>query len=353
MQPTIRTAILACLVLTASTLPAQDPGMAPPDELKRLEPLLGSWTGKGMAYMGPDAPGSEWTSTHKVQKIMNGHFLMEEMTIEMSMGPDQSATLAFVSFMGWDAEKETYTIHSISNMGKIERSEVHWIDDKTMVSMQVAEHEGQQVLSRWTTTLGDGKYELLGEEAVGGGPFFVHVKGTATRVDEDKPVNLDDIGAFMATPSPEMKRAARMAGSYTVTGKWCMDPSQGMTPFKGEEVIEPIFGGTVLRWKSRSTDPEMPYEGLSAMVWDAGSSRYRLLEVSSMGYAGMSEGFWSDGRLVCIMSNTMQGKPFAGRWMVSLDDAGHPTSSVGHCLCGTAEPFVSFQSTYEAKDSGN
>ena len=93
------------VAMVASTVLAQEDGaMGPPKPAKELEKfsrLIGYWKGEGTSKGGPDQPEGKWTSTSHVRKVLDGHFLREDLRID-GVGEGWPGPIQFISFMGYD-----------------------------------------------------------------------------------------------------------------------------------------------------------------------------------------------------------------------------------------------------------
>lgn len=312
-----------------------------PEEMKRLDRLVGQWAGSGTAKgEATQEHGIPWTSRTTTTKVMEGHFLREDQIIELEGMPP----LAFINLYGYDQAKERFVVYSVSNAGEMTVREMHWIDENTTVLAAGKVYMGKATVERWTTTIGDGVLHYLGEEMGPTGPAFVHVKGTSKRVEDGKPVDVSKVGAFFAQPSPQMKYAARMVGTYVLKGSYAMAPEQEKVEFVGEEVVKTLFGGLVLEVGSSGED----YAGVHWMVWDAREKCFRQVGVNTWGMHNEVRGYWADDHdMVFTFDGDMMGQPMLTRTILTVDDAGKVIKGSSHAIAGNGPPFHSFTGTYE------
>jgi hypothetical protein len=86
----------------------------PPDpELKRLEPLLGTWTTQGHTQDGVYGPGVPVTSTETFRWLDGGYFLVQEYETTFGDQPAQRG----VNYWGYDAQASRFRIIFFSNNG--------------------------------------------------------------------------------------------------------------------------------------------------------------------------------------------------------------------------------------------
>ncbi len=113
-------------LLVANPLVAQEDqpmGMPQPaKELAKLSRLIGHFKGQGTAKHSPDQPASNWTSITHCRKVLGGHFLREDVRIDM--GEEKPAPLMFRTFYGVDQNNKRFTYQSIGNMGHAEKGEL-------------------------------------------------------------------------------------------------------------------------------------------------------------------------------------------------------------------------------------
>jgi hypothetical protein len=86
----------------------------PPDrELKRLAPLLGTWTAEGHTQDGVYGPGVPVTSTETFRWLDGGYFLVQEYETTFGEEPTQRG----VVYWGYDAEASRFRLFFFSNNG--------------------------------------------------------------------------------------------------------------------------------------------------------------------------------------------------------------------------------------------
>ena len=86
----------------------------PPDpELKRLEPLVGTWTTQGHTQDGVYGPGVPVTSTETFRWLDGGYFLVQEYETTFGEEPTQRG----VVYWGYDAAAGSFRLFFFSNNG--------------------------------------------------------------------------------------------------------------------------------------------------------------------------------------------------------------------------------------------
>jgi Protein of unknown function (DUF1579) len=86
---------------------------APDPELKRLEPLLGTWTTQGHTQDSVYGPGVPVTATETFRWLDGGYFLVQEYETTFGDEPTQRG----VNYWGYDAEASRFRIIFFSNNG--------------------------------------------------------------------------------------------------------------------------------------------------------------------------------------------------------------------------------------------
>jgi hypothetical protein len=331
-------------IATACLAPAQEPQPAP--ELSHYDRLLGSWESSGTVNMGPEgAASAPWTAVSHSRKVMGGHFVRTDMRIDIQ--GEQPGTLGFITFYGWDPERKRHVAYEVSNMGMLAETEVNWLDADTMLTVSASNHMGQPTVERWITKLKKDSHELVGEKAVGDGSWHVHVQGKSTKSKDEKRVAVADLGPFMVAPDAAMADARKLAGTYEVKGAFTMNPADPLMEFSGQETAKPIFGGTILEF-TVSGEPGN-FEGWNALAYDPAQARYRMVGLSSMGFACVQDG-WRVGKdWVFTAAGTFQGTPTVNRTTISLDETGHMAKASAQTMTGTSEPYTCFHATYTLK----
>ena len=124
---------------------AQDmPSMVPPEELKKLEWMLGEWTGT-MNWTEPGMEG-EMSSSMKVE--VEGQFY--KTTASNKMG---EMTMTEVSYMGWDPKDKKFVSWTFTNFAPTPRIERGTFEGDKFVSVSDPwEVMGRTIVGRGTMT---------------------------------------------------------------------------------------------------------------------------------------------------------------------------------------------------------
>lgn len=139
----LKTLILSVLSLVAITAQAQ---LAPvPEEMKKLEWMVGTWAGKVKWTMtGMDPMDGEMSMTN----TMEGPFMKQVSKTEM-MG----MTMVETGYVGWDAKKKQYMTWTFTNFSSDPRVEVGQMKGDVMVfNCDGWDVMGQVTISRATMT---------------------------------------------------------------------------------------------------------------------------------------------------------------------------------------------------------
>ncbi|MCA8941787.1 MAG: DUF1579 family protein [Planctomycetes bacterium] len=332
--------LFAAVAVVAPSLTAQMPELEPPEQLHKFDRLIGAWDGAGKVCHVPGEPAGDWTSKSVVEPILGGMFLRDSSVISF---PDQPQTLQFVTLYGYDRENQKYMQWSVSNMGEVTASEIHWIDDDTFVTAEIGVSDHTPHVDRWVTHLGDDEHTTKGETAGGAGSFFVHVDGTMKRAKAMDAVTRKDASFYVPGAGPEMKRLNRMAGTYDVKGTMFL-PDGSETEIEGVQTMRPFYSGLVL--ESYTSGRPGNYEAWSWIGWNAHEHRYEMVYANSMGEAGHHPMYWVDDDLVALFAGRSMGQPTVRRSASSFDENGAVNKSWTHVIVGTGEPARVFEANY-------
>ncbi len=351
-RPTIALCTAATLltlpVLAQEDMPAGPP--TPPKELEKFSRMIGYWQGEGTSRMDPSQPMQKWTSTSHVRKVLDGHFLREDLRIDSDAW---ETPLQFITFYGYDQQKKRFVSAGVSNMGKAELSEITFQDEDTMVSACAGLCDGKRVVERWVNKLGDDEITYLGNMAFNDGEWFVHVKGTARKIDGNPKAKIVDAShAFMGKASNEMGRLKNWVGKLRFKGELCMMPGMPMMPISGESITEPIFAGTVLQTVIHG-DPSNghTYEGWWAIAWDPDEKNYSSIGVNNVGEIAIEKGVWTSNKEAVFTCSRpwFDGTPSVSSGVMKCADDGTPQSYTCHSIIGTHKPLKSFHIDYSKK----
>jgi len=355
----------ALILFTSPVLAQEDAAHSgfpqPAKELEKFSKLIGYWQGEGTAAKDASSPMMKWTSSSHVRKVLGGHFLREDVRID---GEGWPAPMQFITFYGYDQHKKRFINIGISNMGTAEIAEVTFQDDNTMITAGTRLHMGKRVVDRWVTKLGDGKVgtaksmfsrakiSFVGHQAIGDGDFFVHVKGTVTRIDGKPKAKIVDASASMGEPTTEMGKLKGLIGTMRFKGEMLIMPGSPMMPISGESITEPLFGGTVLKTIINGDEVQgQAYHGWHALVWNPTDKNYVSIGVNNMGEVSVEKGTWaSDTELLFTCSRPYYGGiPSVHSGVMKCAADGSVKSYTSHSIIGTHKPVKSFHIDYTKK----
>lgn len=119
--------------------------------------------------------------------------------------------------------------------------------------------------------------------------------------------------AKAATPGPQHKQLAALAGAWDVTSKFWMDPNAPASESKGISKVKTVLGG---RWVVEEFDGEMPqgpFSGMSITGFDNVKKKYVNFWMDTMGTGAMTSEGSADpsGKIItytCSFDDPMIGK---------------------------------------------
>jgi hypothetical protein len=340
-------AITTLLTLFAPLVRAQDAAHSgPAPELKRLERLIGNYTGKGTAVMEPGKPPAEWTCQSSYAWTLGNHFVAIDTAVDFgsAMPP-----LAFRELLGWDGERKRYVAISVGNTGEGSLDEVTFPSDDTMVQIVSKKGEHGPSAERHETTFTKDGFQFRMTILGSTGAAIEGVTGSFTRVDKLK-AHAVEATAAMAPLAAPVARMNKTAGTYEVSGEMIMMPGTPVMKITGTDVYRTIFGGAVLQTSTTGKSEGSPdaYAAENFTVWNADKQCFDSFGADNMGWVGTQElRFLDDGKLVATCNVCFMGQPMAQRMLIELDGAGKITKAKAMALCGASEPYCSFQGTYK------
>lgn len=356
----LRTRLLALPVLAAG-LAAQEPSgsapegmdMSPAAELKKFEPMIGSWEGEGTSHgQGPDAPSIRWTAREQVAWVLGGHFAEANTTVQFPGG--EMPPLHLRSFMGYDRERGRHVRFGANSMGRAGFREIRWAPDGAIVVVGTGVQGDLPTCEREIVRFGKDRYDFTVEGAVGAGPFGIHVQGTMRRVGDAVPAEAGAGSAKgLAPANPEIGKLSRLLGTWKVKGTMVPAPGAPPMPISGRETNELGFGGAVVvqhvEGDPTPMGPDMPpmsYEAWGFAHWNADRRCYESFYADNMGTVGSLEAwFTSPDEYVFCASGPMMGTPSSGRAVLRF--AGDATIQLtSDRFYGTGPAIRDFEATY-------
>ncbi|MCA8949870.1 MAG: DUF1579 family protein [Planctomycetes bacterium] len=344
---------LACSALCAlTTLARSQDEMGPPKpapELKKLAPMIGSWSGGGV-FNNPETGPDKWKATGTYRWTHDGFWVQEDFTIHFESLP---VPMVFRSYLGWDGEKQRYVNVHAANDGHVGLDTMEIGADGAFVTLAMRDMQGTPFCERAVSKISGDAMELAIDFLMPEGPSALMVEGKFERVDAEAPDALQ-AGAFAAVDGKdEMARFGKSAGVYDIVGS--MVPAPGAPPMaiRGTDTDRMIFGGAVMHAHTLGGSDGMPGEYVSDAFygWNAKNRCYDVVFVSNMGEVGQMEARFSESgrQLVSTSAGTMMGLPMVQRFVVEVAENGAFTKGVGHSIVGTMAPAETFTCTYAKK----
>lgn len=332
-------------LLFSATLAAQYP-TGPAPQVKKLERLVGNWTGEGK-MVEPTGVESSWKGHGTYKWALGGHWLQEDFRFEFV---GQDTPIVMRSYIGWDAAGERYVIVQGVSDGRALLHEATMLADGTMLMYQ-HHHSGPAPMverARMKVT-GDAMsmvVDFLGPD----GPLTNVIDAKLTRTDEAYGAEFG-LGAFMgAQPHADIEKMAALNGTYDTAGQMIMDPSQPAMKISGTDMFESVWGGTLVHGRTDGVAEGSPmqYEAHAFYGWDSKAKCIRSVFVDNMGMVGQMEGWILDDTFVSIQAGKAMGMPMTQRFVMWFAD-GAWTKVKGTTCAAAMDPFVSFEADYTKK----
>lgn len=333
--------VLSCLLLP---LPAQEGPPSPPEQLQKLQRLVGSWRGSGTAAMQPGVT-TNWTCEATYRWALGNFWLQCDTSIAFEGG---ETPMRFREYMGFDTEARHFVNVVVSNTGEVTLAPVAFVGDDKLVLAMARLQDGTPLAERSVTTIGKDAIDFTITFVAGDAPAVEGVQGKLQRVPQAAPTPLEKTAAF-APMAPEMARLGRMGGDYAVQGQMVMVPGSPPVKIQGRDAARPLFGGSILQVVTKGTAEGMPgeYEATVFYGWDAAEQCYRGVMVSNMGEVGQTRArFVGDDKFVAVWAGMMMGQPTANHTLMQLQD-GRPQSLVSHCISGDGKPYECMRASYQ------
>jgi hypothetical protein len=136
--------------------------------------------------------------------------------------------------------------------------------------------------------------------------------------------------AKAATPGPQHAMLAKMAGEWTATVKFQMDPKQPMQESSGTSVVTTLMDGRYIQEANTSTMMGMPFSGMGVTGYDNVIGKYVSTWIDNMGTGIMTSTGTADasGKVITwngSMSDPMTGKASKARMITTFIDDNHHT----------------------------
>lgn len=290
----------------------------PADGMKKFAPMIGDWEGSGTMRMAPEDSATQWTAVSSVKSILDGHFIQEDLRIDMGT----EAPYVMVTIYGWDRELDQPTANTVSNAGAGGAGEVHWLDSKTLVYVGHGLSQGTPQAARWIATYGKDSYTFQMDEASGSGPFFTHAQGKFQRSSKTFSARTQEASVALMPPDPKMKSLDPLLGDYRFEGTVLMAPGMPEMDVTGKETIASILGGTsVLAHVVGDEAGGFVYEAFGFIYWNSVEQCFESFGANNMGELHASRGRWQgNDRLVFTDAHIQDGVPVSQRMTMELKD---------------------------------
>jgi Protein of unknown function (DUF1579) len=136
--------------------------------------------------------------------------------------------------------------------------------------------------------------------------------------------------AKAATTGPQHAMLSKMAGEWTATVKYQMDPSQPWQEATGTSVVTSLMDGRYIQETNTSTMMGMPFSGMGITGYDNVIGKYVSTWIDNMGTGIMTSAGTADasGKVITwtgTMSDPITGKPAKARMVTTLIDDNHHT----------------------------
>jgi len=136
--------------------------------------------------------------------------------------------------------------------------------------------------------------------------------------------------AKAATPGPQHATLTKMAGDWTCTVKYQLDPSQPWQESQSTANITALMDGRYIQETDSGQMNGMPFQGIGLYGFDNVSGKYVSSWIDNMGTGIMSSVGTADatGKVinwVGTMNDPMTGKPAKERMVMTVIDDNHHT----------------------------
>lgn len=341
--------VLSAILVAAPFVHAQAPVPAP--ELKQLQPLVGSWEGKGEFFEPDPATGqlkaTKWSAVGTYATALGGFWLREDFAITFEGMP---TPMHQIGYLGWDGERKTFVKVDANSGGQVTLGDLLLLPDGSHLQMTL-EHQGGSVYAQRSVMKVDGDrlqhdIDLL----LPMGKSVSIVAGEFRRSAKAIEVPMPKARFGPGETPAAMRKLGTWVGTYAVAGQMVMMPGTPAMQITGTDRYESLYGGALLQAFTEGTAEGMPgkYEAVSLFGWDDHKGCLKTVMVSNMGESGSSD--WhptEDGKgLIGTIAGKYMGKPMLARSVLTLDDKGQPKAMRSDTLFGDAPAFESFRCTY-------
>ena len=131
-----------------------------------------------------------------------------------------------------------------------------------------------------------------------------------------------------ATPGAPHAMLAKLAGEWTATVKFQMDPSQPWQTSTGTSVVTVLMDGRYIQESNTSVMMGQPFSGMGVTGYDNVSGKYVSTWIDNMGTGIMTSVGTADasGKVITwigTMNDPVTGKPAKSRMVTTMTDKDH------------------------------
>jgi hypothetical protein len=337
--------LLGVSLLATSFSPGQIP--KPPKELSKFDVLLGNWEGSGTRRARPDGEEFDWTAFMTTSKIMDGHFIQEDLSIYL--GTENPVRFVTRAIYGWDPDAKQFKVFRVGNGGFRGPRKVYWTADGKLVNVGTRLQRGLLITEQSVTeSLGD-KYRIRVEGSVNGGRFFELGEGVFVRRKESFSAS-EEVGASASVPN-EMKELEGRVGQWKMKGQLSPTPGAPLVPISGREEVRFMLAGHVQLFRAEgdpSADGPKAYRGELYLTWDAERNCYFGFGVNNFGSSEYQEAYSLGGNRMVFTGTTVHAQiPHSGRSIMEWSKDSKKYTIVSHRLAGDSPPDKSFEAEFE------
>jgi len=133
-----------------------------------------------------------------------------------------------------------------------------------------------------------------------------------------------------ATPGPQHAMLAKLAGDWTCTVKYQMDPKQPWQESQSTATVTTLMDGRYIQEVDSGQMNGMPFNGIGLYGFDNVSGKYVSTWIDNMGTGIMSSVGTADasGKVInwnATMNDPVTGKPAKSRMVTTMTDDDHHT----------------------------
>ncbi|MCP3917391.1 MAG: DUF1579 domain-containing protein [bacterium] len=348
IQALVTTAAVSALALPAF---AQEPAK----ELEQFAPMLGHWEGSGDYLRSPgDEKPIAWTMRSHSERILDGHGVLESVTIHFGSSPTPFEAYNLYS---WDPTRKQFVEFSVGANGATSFNEAYWVGPGALLSTRAAIVDGEPKIERALMRFDGDEMSVEMAHGVRDQPFFTYLTGALKRAEPDeqeegesdaerKPV---EAASTRDVLKGEMAKLSGLVGKWKLAGKMYMAPETDGLPITAVETVQPALGGAVLH--AEIVGDPMPdgfvFESHVYIIWNQVTNRYDQFQIDNRGSAGLEHGDWVGKDLVVSSASRQQGVPAMFRAVLELDKNGGMKQTKLTAMMGSSAPMLMFEATFE------